>query len=165
MFARRQVYLRGRLDDERAGAVAAQLMSLDALGDDPVDLLVDCADGTLDAALAVVDTIELMGVPVHATCIGRTEGPAVLVVAVAAVRRASPNTRFRLREPRTEAVPAVRDLEAWLGQQRERFDRFLERLAEATGLAVQMVRRDVARGRVLDAEEAVRYGLIDEVLR
>src|SRR5690242_21910741 len=61
MFARRQVYLRGRLDDERAGAVAAQLMSLDALGDHAVDLLVDCADGTLDAALAVVDTIELMG--------------------------------------------------------------------------------------------------------
>ncbi len=164
MFARRLVFLRGRLDDERAGTVAAQLMSLDALGDDPVDLLVDFADGTLDAALAVVDTVDLVGVPVHATCNGRAEGPGVLIVAVAAVRRATPNARFRLREPRMETAPPVRDVEAWLAHQRERFEHFLERLARATGLPVRMVRRDVVHGRSLDAQEAVRYGLIDEVL-
>jgi ATP-dependent Clp protease protease subunit len=164
-FERRLVHLRGRLDDARAGEVAAQLMALDALGDDPVALLVDCADGTLDAALAVVDTIDLLGVPVHATCVGRADGPAVAVLAVADRRRASPNARIRLRAPRIDTGHAVRDVEGWLRHQQERFDRFLGRMAQATGQPIQRVRRDVSKGRSLDAEEAVGYGLIDEVLR
>src|SRR2546430_7030452 len=77
MFERRLVYVRAPLDDRRAGEVTAQLMTLDAEGDDPVSVLIDCADATLDGAFAVVDTIDLLGVPVHATCIGRVEGPAV----------------------------------------------------------------------------------------
>jgi ATP-dependent Clp protease protease subunit len=164
-FERRLVYLRGRLDDVRAGEVATQLMTLDALGDAPVGLLMDCADGTLDAALAVVDTIDLLGVPVHATCLGRADGPAVAALAAADLRRASPNARLWLRAPRTDVGRAVHDVEGMLQHQRERLDRFLARLARATGQPVARIRRDVSKGRSLDADEAVRYGLIDEVLR
>ena len=164
MFERRLVYVRAPLDDRRAGEVTAQLMTMDAEGDDPVSVLIDCADATLDGAFAVVDTIDLLGVPVHATCIGRVEGPAVAVVAVADHRRASPNARIRLCAPRTDAAPPVRDVEGWLSQQRERFERFLDRLARASGQPIARIREDVTRGRSLDAREAVRYGLIDEVV-
>ena len=86
------------------------------------------------------------------------------VVAVADHRRASPNARIRLCAPATDAAPPVRDVEGWLSQQRERFERFLDRLARASGQPIARIREDVTRGRSLDAREAVRYGLIDEVV-
>jgi ATP-dependent Clp protease protease subunit len=163
MFDRRLVYLRGRLDDERGARVAAELMALDALGDDPITMLIDSAEGTIDAALAVSDTIDLLGVPVEATCIGRAEGPAVVVLAVADVRRASPNARFRLSAPWLAPVSLTRDVEAWAEQQRERLDRFVVRLAQAAGQRIEQVREDVLAGRSFDAEAAIVYGIVDEV--
>ena len=66
LFERRIVFLRGALDDALAGDVAAQLMTLDASGDDPVQLHVDSPGGPLEPAFVLIDTIGLLGVPVLA---------------------------------------------------------------------------------------------------
>ena len=76
LFEQRIVSLRGTLDDEVAGLVCAELMTLDASGDSAITLFVDSGEATLSAAFSVMDTIDLLGVPVHATCMGRA-GPAV----------------------------------------------------------------------------------------
>ena len=55
--------------------------------------------GTLEAALMIIDMIDLLGVPVHARCVGRAEGAAVGIVAVAPHRSATPHARFRLGLP------------------------------------------------------------------
>ena len=66
LFAQRVVVLTGPLDDMSATRVSAELMTLDAEGDDAVTLRIDCADGSLALALTLMDVIELLGVPVHA---------------------------------------------------------------------------------------------------
>ncbi|HZB71744.1 MAG TPA: ATP-dependent Clp protease proteolytic subunit, partial [Acidimicrobiales bacterium] len=71
LFERRTVLLTGALDGEAATAAAASLMALDADGDDPVTLLVNSPGGPLDAGVAVVDVLDLLGAPVEATCIGQ----------------------------------------------------------------------------------------------
>ncbi len=164
LFDRRIVQVRGRLDDGAAAEITARLMALDALGDEPITMIVDCADATLDAALAVADTIDLLGVPVHATCIGRCEGPAVAVLAAAEHREASPNARIRLREPRIErGAGHMRDVGSWLEAERERMRRFVLRLAQDVGRRIGDVQEDLEARRAFDAEQAVEYGLIDEV--
>ncbi len=85
LFDHRTIFIRGVLDDETANRAAAELMTLDATGDERITLQLDLAGGTLEAAFTVMDVIDLMGVPVHALCVGRAVGPAVGVLAVATI--------------------------------------------------------------------------------
>src|SRR5262245_62015009 len=99
MFDLRTISITGRLDDEGASRVEVELMTLDANGDDEIQVLIDSGEGTLDAALTLIDVVDLLGVPVHATCLGRAEGPALAVLAVASKRSATPHCRLRASEP------------------------------------------------------------------
>ena len=71
LLAQRVVLLHGPLEDLTVARVSAELMTLDAEGDDPVTLRVDCGDAELAPALTLMDVVELMGVPVRALCLGQ----------------------------------------------------------------------------------------------
>jgi ATP-dependent Clp protease, protease subunit len=163
MFERRIVQLRGSLEPELAGRVALELMSLDATGDEHVTLYIDSATGTLEAAFMVIDVIDLLGVPVHATCLGRAEGPAVAVLAVCDRRGSAPHASFRLCEPVSEAHGNASDMQRFAEQQRQQLERFIARLAEITGRPSEHIEADLSAGRYLDAREALEYGLVDEI--
>ena len=159
----RVVPLVGELTDEVATRVATELMALDASGDDAVVLQMDATGGSLDAAFMLMDTVDLLGVPVHARVVGRLAGVGTGVLAVAGHRTASPHARFLLSLPGVEMRGSVTSLRAAADEHRRRADAFTRRLAEATGRALEQVEADVERGRWLDAEEAVAYGLVDTI--
>jgi ATP-dependent Clp protease protease subunit len=163
LFDQRVVFLWGRLDDALASQLAIELMTLDADGDDPIQLHIDCPGGTLDAALALIDVIDLLGVELTATCVGQAAGPALGPLAVAHRRRATPHARFRLSEPVFELSGPARELDAWAANHRAQFRRFCERLAAALKTSPETLQGDLATGRFLDAEQALAYGLIDEI--
>jgi ATP-dependent Clp protease protease subunit len=157
------VFVWGYLDDGLASHLAAQLMTLDATGDEPVQLHIDSPGGTLEAALCLIDVIDLLGVELTATCVGQAAGPAIGPLAVAQRRRATPHARFRLAEPVFELAGPARDLAAWAASHRAQLRRFCQRVAEAIGTAADALEADLATGRFLDADEALTYGLIDEI--
>jgi ATP-dependent Clp protease, protease subunit len=163
MLAQRIVSLRGDLDSQLAGQVALELMSLDASGDEHVTLYVDSGSGTLDGAFTVIDVIDLLGVPVHATCLGRAQGPAAAVVAVSDFRFSAPHARFQLCEPVSEAFGRAQDMERFAEQQRSQLHRFTTRLAAAVDRPPEHVEADLQTGRYLEAAEALEYGLVDEI--
>jgi ATP-dependent Clp protease, protease subunit len=165
LLAQRVVLLRGPLDDVSVTRVAAELMTLDAEGDDPVTLRVDCGEAALAPALTLMDVVELMGVPVRALCLGQVGGGAVGVVAVCSHRSALPSTRFSLSEPATQLQAHVRDVTQWVELRTGERERFCARVAAATGQPPASVRRDLERGRFLGADEAMGYGILDEVAR
>jgi ATP-dependent Clp protease, protease subunit len=166
LFEQRVVLLHGPLDDTTVARTSAELMTLDSEGDEPVTLRVDSGEGSLALALTLMDVVELMGVPVHALCLGQVGAGAVGVVAVCARRVAMPSTRFALCEPRTEQSPVhVRNVAQWSELRTEERERFCARVAAAAGRAVEHVRDDLVKGRFLDASAAVAYGLVDEVSR
>jgi len=165
MFDRRVVVVAGSLDDAVASRVAAELMTLDACGDEAVQLMLDSAGGTLEAALTVIDVIDLLGVPVHATCFGRAEGSAVGVFAVASRRVAAPHARFRMCEPASRFSGRASDVAAWATERERQLHRFSERLAAASGQPVDSILAATREGRYLDAHEASWFGLVDEIAR
>ena len=165
LLTRRTVLLDRALDGETATFVTAQLMTLDADGDEPVELLVNSPGGPLDAAGAVLDTIDLMRVPVGTVCLGQATGTAAIVVASGTGRRRAGTTaRLQLRFPQIEVSgPASRLAEEVAGLSRLH-DALVARLAAATGQTRAFVERDIERGRMLSGEEAVAYGLVDELV-
>ena len=162
---RRVVALAGTLDDVASMTVAAELMGLDADGDEGIVLQVDCTGGSLSAAFTVMDTIDLLGVPVRVRCVGRVDGVATGVVAVAHRRVATPHSRFRLALPEVSFVGSAATLEVNAAEHQRQMESFVSRMAAATGRAFEHVEADLERGRWLDAEEALTYGLIDEIER
>ena len=135
LLAERVVLLHGPLDELSGTRVTAELMTLDADGDEPVTLRVDCADAALAPALTLMDVIELLGVPVRALCLGQVGAGAIGVVAVCAHRAAMPSTRFSLCEPATELQAHVRNVAQWAELRAAERQRFCARVGAATGPA------------------------------
>ncbi len=163
LFDLRIVLLSGPLDDEVGQEVGAELMTLDALGDGPVHLQIDSAGGTLPAALALMDIIDVLGVPVRGSCVGQAVGPAVGVLAVCSHRLMSAHARLRLLEPSVEVRGNARQLEQLASSHADQWTAFCARLSEVTGQPLERVLDDADRGRFLSAAEAIDYGLVDEV--
>ncbi len=165
LFAQRTVLLTGALDGLTVTRVSAELMTLDADGDDPVTLRVDCSEADLAPALTLMDVVELMGVPVRALCLGQVGGGAIGVVAVCSHRAALPSTRFSLSEPTTQLEAHVRNVAQWAELRAAERRTFCERVGAAAGRPSDSVEADLERGRFLSADEAVAYGILDEVSR
>ncbi|MGY1781342.1 ATP-dependent Clp protease proteolytic subunit [Geodermatophilus sp. SYSU D01036] len=157
----RMVTLSGELDADAVNRAVAELALLDADGDGPVQLRLSGVSADLDAALVLVDAIDLMGAPVHVTCLGTIAGAAVAVLAVADRRTAGTHALFQLTEPRAPGSGLGRDVEVLAAEHTRRLRRLQERLAGATGRDVEQVAADMRAGRLLSAEEAREYGLVD----
>ena len=165
LLAQRVVLLHGPLDDLSVTRVSAELMTLDADGDDPVTLRVDCGEAALAPALTLMDVIELMGVPVRALCLGqvgvgrRRRGRGLRASCchaehpLLAVRAGDPAAG-----PRAQRGPVGRAA-------RRRAAAFLRPGGCRHRAAAAAVEADLERGRFLGAEEAVDYGILDEVCR
>jgi ATP-dependent Clp protease protease subunit len=112
----------------------------------------------------VVDVIDLLGVPVRARC-ARAEDAAVGIVAVASHRVATPHARFRLGLPDVSFAGGAVDVERNARDHQRQVEVFVTRLASATGRPFERIEADIERGTWLDADEAIAYGLIDEIER
>jgi ATP-dependent Clp protease, protease subunit len=167
LLTQRTIFLDRHLTIETASLVAAQLMTLDGGDDDqPIRLIVNSDGGPLDAVGGLLDTIEMLAAPVETSCLGQAVGTAAVVVAAGTGRRrAGPGASFRLRFPDIELTGTARRLGDDVAEHRRLHEALVDRLAAATGQEPRLVARDVERGRALRADEAVAYGLIDEVAR
>jgi ATP-dependent Clp protease, protease subunit len=165
LFEQRVVLLSGRLEETTATRVSAELMTLDAEGDDAVSLRIDCPDGSLALALTLMDVIELLGVPVRALCMGQVGGAAVGVLSVCHHRAAMPSTLFSLREPTSQFETRARDVEHWAQLRSHERQRFTDRVAAAVGRPGTSVADAFSKGVFMSAQEASDFGLIDEICR
>ena len=161
LLEQRVVALHGHLDADAVNRAVAELALLDATGDGPVHLRLSGVGADLDGALTLVDALDLMGVRVHATCLGVLSGPAVAVLAVADRRAAGAHAMVRLCEPRAPHGLPGHEVEAWAAEHARQLRRLQERLADACGRPVDQVAADMRTGQLLDVEEARAYGLLD----
>jgi ATP-dependent Clp protease protease subunit len=163
LFERRIVLVTGRLDDDAAAKAAAALLALDARGDQPIELHLDCPGGALGAAFVVMDTADALRSPLRVHCRGEVGGPAIGVVAAAHHRAAAPHARFHLCQPTGRFAGVAEEIAAQSRQQQGLLWTLYARLARRTGRPAEEIAEDMRRGRHLDAREALDYGLIDEI--
>lgn len=163
----RIVFLGSPIDDQVANVVIAQLLFLDA--DDPnrdVYLYINSPGGTVYAGLAIYDTINHLRAPVSTYCVGMAAsmGAVLLSAGQKGSRSALPNSRIMLHQPSSGYRGTAADIEIAAKEvlgTRERLNRIL---ARTTGQTLKKIAADVDRDRWMSAEEAVEYGLVDQVL-
>jgi ATP-dependent Clp protease protease subunit len=165
LFDQRIVMVRGPLTNEAASGIAAALLSLDASGPSPIQLHVASDGGELAAALAVIDVVDTMVAPVHALVTSQAGGAVVAVLAAAEKRVAYRHARFKLNEPRSAGVTGTADeVTRAAGQHLRELEEVVLRLVEVTGQTRSRIEDDLSTGRMLTAQEAVDYGLIQEIV-
>jgi ATP-dependent Clp protease, protease subunit len=163
LFDRRIVVANGRIEADLATDLSARLIMLDGTGDGPIALHLRAPDADLGAAFAVADTMGILSCPVDVLVIGQAGGPALAILAAARRREMTPHATLLLTEPRTHAEGPASDVAIHEEEHRRKVDAFYIRLAEITGREVDEIREDARRGRMLTAEQAREYGLINDI--
>src|ERR1700760_1482598 len=164
LLARRIVLANGQLTDESATRLCAQLLTLDAEGDQPIRFELQNLGAELTAAMTLIGVLDTVGVPVRARVAGRMNGAALGVLAACPERAAYPNAVFAMAEPTVEFGGSGGVVAAREEQTRTMVDGLYERVAEASGHEVDEIRADARAYRVLTAAEAQRYGLVTEII-
>jgi ATP-dependent Clp protease protease subunit len=163
----RIVYIGTEIDDGVANVVIAQLLHLESeRPESPINLYLNSPGGSVTASLAIYDTMQFIASEVATTCVGQAGSSAAVLLAggTTGKRMVLPHARVVLHQPSTGGQGALPDL-ALQAKEIVRLRAEMEQiLAIHTGQEVERLRADTARDLVLDAGEAVAYGVIDGIL-
>ena len=168
LLKERIVFLGVQIDDVSANDVMAQLLYLES--EDPdrdINIYINSPGGSFTALTAIYDTMQFVRPDISTVCLGQAASAAAVLLAAGAhgKRFAVPNARILIHQPSGSGEGQSTDIEI---QAREimRMNSLLEKmLSDHTGQTVEAVRNDIKRDKILTAEEAVTYGLIDEVIK
>ncbi|PVG83979.1 ATP-dependent Clp protease proteolytic subunit [Nocardioides gansuensis] len=168
LLEERIVYLGTAIDDGVANALIAQILHLEAESPDtPINLYINSPGGSITATFALYDTIQFCRAPVSTTCVGQAFSSTALLLAAGepGQRSVLPHARVLLHQPSGQGRGTIPDLILAADEillVREEMERAL---SLHTGQDIETLRRDTDRDRIFRAQEAVSYGLADQVIR
>jgi ATP-dependent Clp protease protease subunit len=167
LLRERIVFLGSTIDDDVANLLIAQLLHLE--GEDmerPINLYINSPGGDMLAMFAIYDAMQFLGPPVHTVCVGQAaSGAAVLLAAGEAGHRfVLPSARVLIHQPHGGAQGQSSDLEIAVKEMITLRERMIDVLAERTHQTRDKIATDIDRDFILRGDEAVEYGLVDEVL-
>jgi ATP-dependent Clp protease protease subunit len=155
------------IDDTIANLICAQLLHLESENPDKdLNLYINSPGGDITALLAIYDTLQFIKPDITTICFGQAASAAAVLLAAGTPgkRLALPHARILLHQPYARAYGQGTDIELAANEVLRMRD-ILERiLAEHTGQDMERIHRDTDRDFVMSAEEALAYGLIDEVI-
>src|SRR6202012_5101811 len=169
LFEERIIFLGVQIDDASANDVMAQLLTLEAIDPDrEITMYINSPGGSMTSMMAIYDTMQFIQPDIQICCIGQAASAAAVLLAAGTQgkRMALPNARVLIHQPSLQGViqGQFSDLEIQAAEI-ERMRTLMETtLARHTGRDAATVRKDTDRDKILTAEEAKDYGIIDTVL-
>ena len=168
LFEDRIIFLGVQVDDASADDVMAQLLVLESQDpDSPITMYINSPGGSFTALTAIYDTRQYIKPQIQTVCLGQAaSAAAVLLAAGSAGRRlALPNARVLIHEPAMEGMHGQASDIAIVADELERMNDWLcTTLALHTGKSADEIKNDIQRDKILTAEAAKEYGLVDQVL-
>ena len=163
----RIIFLGGEVDDITSNLVVAQMLFLEA--DDPdkdILLYINSPGGSVTAGMAIYDTMQYVKCEVSTICIGLAASMGAFLLAAGArgKRKALPNSEVMIHQPSGGARGQASDIAIHAEKIIATKKLMNKILSERTGQPLERVERDVDRDHFLTAQEALDYGLIDEII-
>jgi ATP-dependent Clp protease protease subunit len=169
LFEDRIIFLGTPITDEIANAVMAQLLCLQSMDSDrDISIYINSPGGSFTALTAIYDTIRYIKPDVQTVCLGQAASAAAVLLAAGTrgKRLALPNSRIIIHQPATEGTYGQSSDIEIQANEILRLRALLETMiAEASGKPLEEVSRDIERDKFLTADQAIEYGLIDDVLQ
>ncbi len=163
----RIVFLGGVIEDNLANTIVAQLLHLE--GEDQerdIYMYINSPGGIISSGLAIYDTMQYIKPKVSTICIGQAASMASVLLAAGAPgkRTALPNSRIMIHQPMGGAQGQATDIEIQAKEILYLRERMNEILHKHTGKSIEKILEDTDRNFFMSADEAMNYGIIDEVL-
>ena len=163
----RIIFLGGEVTDDEANLIVAQMLFLEA--DDPdkdISLYINSPGGSITAGMAIYDTMQYIRCDVSTICIGMAASMGAFLLAAGAKgkRRALPNGEILIHQPLGGARGQATEVAIHAEQLIKTRAKMNKILAERTGQTVEQIALDTERDHYMTAEEALKYGLIDEII-
>jgi ATP-dependent Clp protease protease subunit len=166
MLKTRTILLSGQINKDLAEKAIRQLLLLEDMGDDPIRVFIDSPGGDADAGFAIFDMIRFVKPEVWTVGMGLVASAAAIIQLASPreQRLGLPNSRYLIHQPLSGIRSVATDIEIHareLEKLREKINRLI---SDETGNSKEQVEKDTDRDYWMDAEEAVKYGLISRVI-
>jgi ATP-dependent clp protease, proteolytic subunit clpP len=162
----RVIFLSGEVEDNMANLIVAQLLFLESEDPDKdINLYINSPGGSVTAGMAIYDTMQFIKPDVRTLCVGQacSMGAFLLAGGAPGKRGALPHARVMIHQPLGGFRGQASDIQIHAQEILKIKGTLNERLAFHTGQPIETIEKDTDRDNFMSAEEAKKYGLIDEV--
>lgn len=168
LLKERIIFLSGEINNDSANIIIAQLLFLEA--EDPkkdIYLYINSPGGSVSSTLAMIDTMNHIKPDVATVCVGIAASGGALLLSQGAKgkRHALPNAEVMIHQPLGGAEGQATDIGIAAKHILKTRENLNKMLSKATGQPLEKIEKDVERDFYLSADEAKKYGLIDEVMK
>lgn len=166
LFEERIIFLGVQIDDASADDVMAQLLCLESMDPDrDISIYINSPGGSYTAMTAIYDTMQFIKPEVQTVCLGQAASAAAVLLAAGSPgkRYALPHARILIHQPYSEGGGQGSDIEIQANEILRMRTEMEGIIAEHSGRSVEQVGRDIERDKILTAQDALEYGIIDQV--
>ena len=167
LFEERIIFLGQGIDDTVANDVMAQLLTLESMDPDrDIMMYINSPGGSFTALTAIYDTMQFVRPDIMTICLGQAASAAAIILTggTKGKRYALENSRILLHQPSSEGGGQGSDIEIQAKEIMRMRDLLVDMLAKHSNRTPEQITKDIDRDKILTAQEAVEWGLIDQVL-
>ena len=167
LFEERIIFLGVQIDDASADDVMAQLLTLESMDPDrDIQVYINSPGGSYTAMTAIYDTMQFVKPQVQTVCLGQAASAAAVLLAAGnpGKRFALPHARILIHQPYTEGGGQGSDIEIQANEILRMRKEMEGILSKHTGRSEEQIETDIERDKILTAEDAKEYGIIDQVI-
>ena len=167
LFEERIIFLGVQIDDASADDVMAQLLCLESMDPDrDIQIYINSPGGSYTAMTAIYDTMQFVKPQVQTVCLGQAASAAAVLLAAGTPgkRFALPHSRILIHQPYTEGGGQASDVEIQANEILRMRDEMETILSLHTGRTKEQIEKEIERDRILTADAAKEYGIIDQVI-
>ena len=167
LFEERIIFLGVQIDDASADDVMAQLLCLESMDPDrDIQIYINSPGGSYTAMTAIYDTMRFVKPDIHTVCLGQAASAAAVLLAAGSPgkRFALPHSRILIHQPYSEGGGQGSDIEIQANEILRMRTQLEQMLARHSNRSEEQISRDIERDNILTSEEALEYGLIDQVI-
>lgn len=167
LLKERIIFLGTEINDDVSNLIIAQLLFLQSEdAEKDISMYINSPGGVVTAGMAIYDTMQFLKCPITTYCVGQAAsmGAVLLAAGTKGKRFALPNARIMIHQPLGGSQGQATDIEIQTKEILRMKKRLNEILADHTGKPLKTIEKDTDRDFFMSAEEAVKYGLVDEVV-
>lgn len=168
LFEERIIFLGVQIDDVSADDVMAQLLCLESMdADREISVYINSPGGSYTAMTAIYDTMQFIKPSITTVCLGQAASAAAILLAAGSPgkRFALPHARILIHQPYTEGGGQGSDIEIQANEILRMRAEMETILARHTNQPLEVIQRDIERDKILTAEAAKQYGIVDQVIQ
>lgn len=166
LLKNRIILLSGEIDDDVSNVIIAQLLYLDSISQEDISLYINSPGGSITSGMAIYDTMNFIKSDVSTTCVGMCASMAAFLLSCGTPgkRYCLPNSEVMIHQPLGGVKGQATEIQIAAERIIKLKDKLNKILANNTGMDINTIKKDTERDYYLNANEALKYGLVDKII-